>query len=281
MATPTVSVILSRPRHEDHLQDALESVRGQSFFDLELIIRDTLQQAIREAQGEYVAFLDSDHLWDSRKLEKQLAKLGANSGLKWCYSDARNRAQPESPLHAGQVLRPLLMNNFIPPSSVVARREVFEALGGMDETGGGASAEWDMWLRLAARYAVDFVPEPLTQLRQQGPDGDIEELYRSQLRVVEAAVARHRSLLSDLRSYALAGICVSAGNSYLEAGNGGEARHKFAEALTHNPLRSDAYLTWASSFLSAEVQQQVRDLQALSRFTQPAPKRHSQPAARP
>ena len=271
MRQPLVTVVLLREQGESSMADAVSSLKNQTISDYEVTVAATARQGIRESHGEYVAFLDSGHVWKRRKLEIQLNRLTSNPALHWCYcsADTQGRVLP-----SGNILRPLLLNNFIQSSCVMARRSVLDILGNVDESGGcGLINDWDTWLRLAARYAVDFIAEPLTfrapQVQMTEAE-DIEAIYRSRQRVIEAAVARHRQQLADLRSQSLAQICVSAGHSYLKAQSRVQARHKFAEALTHNPHCSDAYLSWIASFLSWEVQQQIQDLKALARHTQAA-----------
>lgn len=47
---------------------------------------------------------------------------------------------------------------------MVVRREVYEQLGGFDRRGGFAE-DWEMWVRIAARYPVAYQPQPLALYR--------------------------------------------------------------------------------------------------------------------
>lgn len=49
-------------------------------------------------------------------------------------------------------------------ASVVVRRDAYEAVGGFDPRA-GAAADWEMWVRLAARFPVWYEPEPLACYR--------------------------------------------------------------------------------------------------------------------
>jgi glycosyltransferase involved in cell wall biosynthesis len=109
------------------------------------------------AVGEWVAFLDDDDLWSSRKLATQLAALRA-ARAAWCYCavvTVNERLQvveaAEPPVPAEEIATTLLTHNPLrPASSVIATRDELERLGGFDETFVHAP-EWDLCLRLAQR----------------------------------------------------------------------------------------------------------------------------------
>ena len=92
-------------------------------------VAETRNFAFRQAQGEYVAFLDSDDLWAPDKLEKQISLL-SQTGCDFCYSsysflDAENRPTGHPYLVPKTCSLPqLLKENFICCSSVVLRREL-------------------------------------------------------------------------------------------------------------------------------------------------------------
>jgi glycosyltransferase involved in cell wall biosynthesis len=107
--------------HEKFIPEAVESVLGQTFTDLELIIIDdrsrdnsqqiidefaqednrikkifhsenlgiakTINEGIKNSTGKYIALIASDDMWASEKLEKQLKILEADENLVvWCNS---------------------------------------------------------------------------------------------------------------------------------------------------------------------------------------------------
>src|SRR5277367_6259308 len=118
---PKVSVVIPTYNRADKVRKSVESVLAQSFTDLEVIVVDdgssdeteqTLKQAfgdriryyfqtnqgasvarnrgIEEARGEWIAFLDSDDLWEKEKIEWQLKameRFGPQCG--GCYTDVR------------------------------------------------------------------------------------------------------------------------------------------------------------------------------------------------
>jgi glycosyltransferase involved in cell wall biosynthesis len=132
---------------------------------------------IRESTAKYLAFCDADDVWAPQKLERQIAVFAGSGDPKlavvYCnigYIDA-NSANVETPKGyearlRGNILADLLENNFVTgsASAVLIKRTCFEVCGVFDETL-TAAEDWDMWLRLAARYSFDFAPDRLVFLR--------------------------------------------------------------------------------------------------------------------
>ena len=111
-----VSVIMPTYNCGRFIQEAIDSVRAQTYDNWELLIVDddstddtqsivssysdarirymrnerniggalTRNKALREAKGQYVAFLDADDVWLPEKLEKQIAFM-ANKGFAFTY----------------------------------------------------------------------------------------------------------------------------------------------------------------------------------------------------
>jgi hypothetical protein len=79
-------------------------------------------------------------------------------------------------MHRGWVSGPLLIENFVPASSALVRRECFERYGGFDvalRTG----EDYDMWLRLSAHCQFDFVADRTMRYRIWG--GQMSKDYRA------------------------------------------------------------------------------------------------------
>lgn len=114
-----VSIIMPSYNTGRFIKDTIESVLAQSYTNWELIIVDdcstddtdqiieryltddriiyiknetnsgaalSRNRALREAKGKWIAFLDSDDLWEPLKLEKQIAFMQEN-GYAFSYTD--------------------------------------------------------------------------------------------------------------------------------------------------------------------------------------------------
>jgi glycosyltransferase involved in cell wall biosynthesis len=122
---------------------------------------------IRAAEGELIAFLDSDDEWLPRKLERQLQAMEASPGALLCHTNEiwiRNgrRVNPmkKHQKFGGRIFEKALSLCVISPSSVLVDRRLFDEVGLFDESL-PACEDYDLWLRVCARFPVLFVDEPL------------------------------------------------------------------------------------------------------------------------
>lgn len=132
--------------------------------------------AIRVALGEYIAFLDSDDSWAPDKLARQMEQLQSRSDLAWNHTYAMLMDEHSHPLgirHEGilrddmPVFQELIKHCFITISSVVVKKDALDEVGYFtaDRSMRGRE-DYELFLRLAARFKLGFVPEALTNYRR-------------------------------------------------------------------------------------------------------------------
>jgi hypothetical protein len=125
------------------------------------------------ASGRYLAFLDSDDYWLPDKLAGDVARFAAADQPALVFSRARNVDIHDRPLserrlatHQGDVFWALARESFIPMSSVSVRADAFHACNGfVTDRGVSGSADWELWMRMAARWPVGFVDRVTTCIR--------------------------------------------------------------------------------------------------------------------
>jgi glycosyltransferase involved in cell wall biosynthesis len=255
---PTVSVILPTYERPEFLRQAVASVQAQSWTDWELIISDdgsgldtaslldqfsrepqvrvirsshqgnpgaVRNRALREARGEYVAFIDSDDLWLPPKLEEQLARLRASRDCQWSYTEFIRINQdgvsvdyernPHRNLQEGWIFNQLLELRFgIAMPTVMVKRDLLETVGGFDELQ-GLHEDYELWLRLALLSPVRVLKQPLACVRRHSSHFSSTgvpslEARRRVLDKMEQLVteSQHRAILRTERARAAAALAV-------------------------------------------------------------------------
>jgi glycosyltransferase involved in cell wall biosynthesis len=195
-----VSVIIPSYNREQVIERAVRSVMAQTCGDIEIIVVDDgstdgtsslvaalaeqdqriryLQHhtnlgaqaarntGIRAAQGEWIAFLDSDDEWLPQRLELELS-LAHKRGVAVVYSECyvKNGYNNELKLFctkpkSGDIYRDLLEYPGPTFQGFLVKKECLERIGYLDETI-TSYQEWDTAIQLARYYEFGFVETPL------------------------------------------------------------------------------------------------------------------------
>ena len=185
------------------------------------------------AQGEYIALLDSDDEWLPEKLEAQVGFLEARPDFGLVLTDVvqmdrqrqahgllrRREAIPED----GDVLRYVLRNPALAPSSALFRRRVVDDVGPFD-TALPTAEDLDFHLRVALRWKIGVIPEPLTRA-MRGHDGlsSLPRTYSDYLDVMERFMAAHPEIPAHDRRAGLHAAALRNMRGLLVSGHVGAA----------------------------------------------------------
>jgi glycosyltransferase involved in cell wall biosynthesis len=173
--------------------------------------------ALKEANGVYLAILDSDDIAFPERLEKQvnhlentpdLAVLGGKAVIIDSFGNETGEIL-EIPHQSENVHALLFFKNKFVHSSVMMRTAVFKEMGGYQSEGLGE--DYDLFVRISHQYKVDNLPEYLvayrkhpTNISKTGHSDEHRELFpikAKQLKAlhIPAEIEYLHILISDIR----------------------------------------------------------------------------------
>ena len=209
---PLVSILMNCYNGERYLCEALDSVVSQTYQNWELIFWDNQSTdrsaeilknygeprfryfyapqhtilyearnyALEQAHGEFIAFLDVDDWWEPDKLEKQVPlfddpEVGIVCGNFW-FVDERKKSKKEwlkKPVPTGWVLNDLLVLCFVGLLTLMVRRSGIEQLEYPCDPRFHLMGDFDLVVRLAVSWKLDFVSQPVAFYRWHGRNESI------------------------------------------------------------------------------------------------------------
>lgn len=209
-------------------------------------------RGIAEAQGEFVHFLDADEFLLPTKVEKSYAlfcekpEIGVvyGHGIPLRSDDESEIPMDYPPLPSGWVMCHWLTGmmsggTYGVTSSFMVRRDAVLDVGGFPEDQRVAE-DWDVWIRLAARYPFAVLDEKLVYYFRR-PDGlHVNRLNMALGRLqtfqrVRDYAGREKCLTDAKYNRMLASRWHVVAERYSEMGHRIEARQAFGEAIKLHP----------------------------------------------
>lgn len=203
MRDAVVSVIIPAYNRERTIKAAVKSVLNQTFTNIEVIVVDDCSsdntcsvlndidddrlrvirleknsgacaarnEGIKESKGVYIAFQDSDDVWHSDKLEKQIAALKySNADICFCAFNKKNINSENTSIYP--VLNEGIISYSILASysqastqTIISKRNIFDQE--LFDPQLPRLQDFDWMIRSAKKNKVTFVAEPLVDVYVQ------------------------------------------------------------------------------------------------------------------
>ncbi|MDT8334647.1 MAG: glycosyltransferase family A protein [Desulfurivibrionaceae bacterium] len=285
--TEPVSVIIPTYNRQILLGRAIDSVLRQTGVDFELLIVDdgstdatdelvashgsavrylyqenlgaaaARNTGIKAARYDLMAFLDSDDGFAPGKLAVQATAMATHPEYLVSHTDEvwyrRGRLLNQKNKHArkgGFIFPRCLELCAVGMSTAMVRRELFDEVGLFDETL-VCCEDYDLWLRVSARFPFLLVAEPLT-IKNGGRDDQLSRIHRlgmdrhriaAILKIIESGGLNHHQ--EGLARRELVRRCGIYGRGCLKHGRAEEGgrylqiagRYGDADAAPENPLK--------------------------------------------
>lgn len=225
-----ITVIIPTYNRVDFIEECINSVLTQTYSNLELLIIDdgstdntkniveniietsrdprikyiyqenkgvaeARNTGIKNANGNLVAFLDSDDYWTKEKLEKQIKLIKTNDSdlvhtgfyIKDLNTITKSNLIKHNFDKRGLHFQ-LLKGNFICTSSILIKKECLDKVGFFDKTFSPCE-DYDMWLRLSEKkYIFDYIEENLLYYREYSSDNiskNIKNLEKANILILD------------------------------------------------------------------------------------------------
>lgn len=233
--TPLVTVIVPTYNRPERLVRSLESIAAQTYDELEIVVVDDCSDTpaaevvkplrdkfsselvvirhdenqgantarntgIREASGEFIAFLDDDDEWEPSKVSQQVAAFRhASDDIGLVYTALRLVDDDGKVIRTtdasvtGDVTRTLLCRNAIGSfSCVMVRTAAVDDVGLLDEE----FPSWqdlDWYIRLSEKWRVEAISKPLVTNHAGGHDRITDNLGALVQETYPRFLRKHRS----------------------------------------------------------------------------------------
>ncbi|MEE3153339.1 MAG: glycosyltransferase [Candidatus Neomarinimicrobiota bacterium] len=192
-----ISVIIPTFNRRQTLDRAIDSILSQTYQPYEIIVVDDgstdgtadwlsanysslqiIQQSnkgvssarnagINSARSDWIALLDSDDEWLPDKLDRQVKLLQDNAEIRFCHTNeiwirnnVRINQKKKHQKYGGNIFNKCLDICRISPSSSLFHTSVTKDVGLFDESL-DVCEDYDLWLRITAKYPVLFLDQPL------------------------------------------------------------------------------------------------------------------------
>lgn len=168
---------------------------------------------LANARGEFIAFIDSDDLWNSEKLRIQLEQFRKNKNLglvyadKLCFQNEKKNYYRDKyfvPFSVDDPYMRILTHDFIPTLTVMIPSRVINEVGPF-KTELFGTEDWDMWIRICKKYHIMYIDKTLGYYRvhAQGISKAFDRHSREEWKVLKIHTIQNDLVPNRVKNLAL------------------------------------------------------------------------------
>jgi len=242
-----VSIIIPSYNNAQFIAETLESVFNQTYSDFEIVLVDdgstddtksivneyikryprkirymyqpnqgisvARNKALKFAKGEYIAFLDSDDVWEADKLKLQMEFFDQNPEADLVYTNSRIveesntktiRAYTDAhyfQIKPSNIFEELLIKNFITFPSIIVKKNVLDSLEKpVFAVWNLSSQDTELLLRISREYNIYGISEYLVRYRlhDNNTSKDLVGRHSSIIAIIEKYIVLYPDVIERL-----------------------------------------------------------------------------------
>ena len=207
---------------------------------------------IKISKSEFVAFLDSDDIWHSQKLQKQLEimnstpEVGLVYGQHYIIDELDHITGLLKISNRGKLFNMLLNGNTIAGSAsmVLIRRDILNMAGFFREDLINGE-DWEMWMRISLLCDIDYSPDILASIRSHQNSAQKNTRLMTESILYAYKVISDEYILNDDQKHQLACYCIyNAAVHYYDLGLFDESRDTLRFFLKESPRSAKSLNNW-------------------------------------
>lgn len=213
--TPLVSIVMNCYNGEAYLRESIDTVISQVYQNWELVFWDNQSKdksaqivnsyndarikyfyapihtnlgearnfALEQCAGEFIAFLDTDDLWEPDKLERQVESMVQNHDVDFCYTNYlywdvdknKKTAVFAKKQPSGYIFNALLFRYRIGLLSVLIRKKAIDNMAEKFDPMLRLSEEFDLFMRILISSKAIYLDFISSTYRLHGANCSIQE----------------------------------------------------------------------------------------------------------